>query len=354
MADGAHVLSRECNYSFLEDYQWRKVLKFCLPRGKFILKNKMRYGKIEAAPGTKATGYFPVLDTGKFFPVTLINGVKEGKTVLLTSAIHGCEYPSIEAVFELAERLDPQLIQGQIIVINPVNIDGFLQRRPYIVPDDGKNLNRLFPGNKNGSTGDKMAYVLEKEFMSKADFHIDTHGGDIPEMQPSYVYYPGVGENKEALRIAEEAAGYVLHAKYQLKSRATNHAYTWDGVMGVPSLELELGECTRWTKEEVEQYKENIVNILRYLKVLPGEAVKRQKEIKTITEGVYLDADFDGRWYAYVGRDDQIVKGQKIGEIKDLFGKTLIEYHAEFDAEILMVVSTLAIRKGDPIIAYGR
>ena len=43
------------------------------------MKNKMRYGKIEAAPGTKATGYFPVLDTGKFFPVTLINGAKEGK-----------------------------------------------------------------------------------------------------------------------------------------------------------------------------------------------------------------------------------------------------------------------------------
>lgn len=318
------------------------------------MKQNLQFGGITAPPGARAAGYFPVLDTGKFFPVTLINGAGEGKTVLLTSAIHGCEYPSIEAVFELAETLDPRQVNGQIVVINPVNVDGFLQRRPYIVPDDGKNLNRLFPGDPNGSTGDKMAYVLENEFMRKADFHIDTHGGDIPEMQPSYVYYPGVGEDKEALRIAEEAAGYVLHAKYQLKSKATNHAYTRDGVIGVPSVELELGECTRWTKEEVEQYKENIVNLLRYLKVLPGEAVKRQKEIKTITEGVYLEADFDGRWYAHAGRDDRITKGQKIGEIKDLFGKTLIEYHAEFDAEVLMVVATLAIKKGDPIIAYGR
>ena len=47
-------------------------------------------------------------------------------------------------------------------------------------------------------------------------------------------------------------------------------------------------------------------------------------------------------------------KGQKIGIIKDLFGHVLKEYYAEYDGEVLMVVATLAIKKGDPIIAYGR
>ena len=320
------------------------------------MKKEITFGGISAAAGSKCTGWTLVPDTDAKLPVTVINGEREGKTVLITSAIHGCEYPSIEAVFELAETLDPKVISGQIVIINPVNVEAFIESRPYIVPADGKNLNRLFPPDREGTTGDKIAWVLAEEFIKKADFHIDTHGGDIPESQPSYVYYPGISDHKEALEISEEAAQYILHAKYMLKSRAVNHAYTYSAQVGVPSLELELGECTKWSREEVDAYLENIINVLRYLKVYPGQAVKRptDREIKTITEGVYLDADYSGRWYPLVGRDDRIRKGQKIGYIKDLFGKVLIEYYAEYDAEILMVVVTLAVKKGDPIIAYGR
>ena len=321
------------------------------------VKKRIEFGGIIAEPGQKACGFCPVPGTDAAFPVTVINGRGEGKTVLITSAIHGCEYPSIEAVFELAEDiLDPEIIKGQIVIINPVNVDAFINRRPYIVPADGKNLNRLFPPDPYGSTGDKMAWVLAEEFIKKMDFHIDTHGGDIPETQPSYVYYPGMGDRKEALALAEEAARYVLHAKYMLKSRATNHAYTYAGMIGVPSLELELGECTRWSRQEVDEYLENILNVLKFLEVYPGQAVRRPENlpVKTITEGVYLDADYSGRWYPLAGRDDQVKKGQKIGIIKDLFGHVLKEYYAEYDGEVLMVVATLAIKKGDPIIAYGR
>ena len=45
-----------------------------------------------------------------------------------------------------------------------MNVDGFLERRPYIIPQDGKNLNRLFPGNHEGTLGDKIAYLLTEEF----------------------------------------------------------------------------------------------------------------------------------------------------------------------------------------------
>lgn len=100
-------------------------------------------------------------------------------------------------------------------------------------------------------------------------------------------------------------------------------------------------------------YLENIINVLRYLDVLPGEAVKRTALIKRITQGEYLDADASGRWYAYVTREDRVRKGQKLGEIRDFFGHVLHEYYAKFDGVVLMVVATLAIKKGDAIIAYG-
>ncbi|MDO4922323.1 MAG: succinylglutamate desuccinylase/aspartoacylase family protein [Phascolarctobacterium sp.] len=317
------------------------------------MKASITFGGITAAPGTKASGWAPVLDTDYKLPVTVINGAREGKSVLLTSAIHGCEYPSIEAVFRIAENIDPQELCGQLIVINPVNVDGFLKRTPYIVPQDGKNLNRLFPGNPAGTLGDKIAYVLTEEYQKRVDFHIDTHGGDIPEKQLSYVYYPGVSEDARALALSEEAAAYVLYADFVIKSRATNHAYNYAAICGVPSVELELGDCASWDESEVNLYLENIYNLLRYLRLLPGEARKRERDVLYITRGEYLDADADGRWYACVGREDKVRRGQKLGEIRDLFGRTLREYYAEFDGVVLMVVAALAVKKGDPIIAYG-
>lgn len=205
------------------------------------MKNAITFGGITAAPGQKQCGFAPVLDTGYAFPITVINGSGVGKTVLITAGIHGCEYPSIEAAFELAEGLDAEEINGQIIIICPVNMEGFIDRTPYILPADGKNINRLFPGKTEGTLGDKIAYVLTNEYQLKADFYIDIHGGDIPEALTPYVYIPGVGENKACLAYAEEAAGYVLSAEYALKSSATTGAYNSSAILGVPSIMIEEG-----------------------------------------------------------------------------------------------------------------
>lgn len=317
------------------------------------MKQTVNFCGISAAPGTVARGWAEVEDTGYRLPVTVINGEKEGKTVLVTSAIHGCEYPSIEAAFRLAETTDPKDVSGQLVIVNPVNVDAFIERRPYIVVQDGKNLNRLFPPVKDGTLGDRIAWTLTEEFIKKADFHLDLHGGDIPEEQTSYVYYPGISEDKETLRLCEEAAGYVLHATYRIRSSATNHAYSLSAALSVPSLLLELGENGNWSETEVQLYMENVHNLLRYLNILPGEAKKPEKPARQITKGTYIDADCSGRWYPAITRNDSLKKGQKIGEIKDLFGNVLKTYYADYDAEVLMVVTTLAIKEGEALFAYG-
>lgn len=317
-------------------------------------KHSVTFGGITAAAGTRACGWYEIPNCGYRLPVTVINGTGEGRTVLITSAIHGCEYPSIEAVFELAETLDPEILSGQLVFINPVNVTAFLERRPYIIPEEGRNLNRLFPGNPEGQLGDQIAWSLTEEFQKKADFHIDTHGGDIPEKQLSYVYYPGISDDPEVVHCCEEATEYVLHADFVIRSHATNHAYTWSAIVGTPSLELECGDGGSWTADEVAVYRENILNLLKYLKVYPGEPRKRTSPAIRITQAEYQNADASGRWYAFVSKTDTIKKGQKIGEIRDLFGTVLQEYYAAYDARILMVVQSLGIKKGDPIFAYGK
>jgi len=317
------------------------------------MKENIVFGGISVAAGEKKQGWAPVLDTDYKLPVTVINGAKEGKTVLITAGIHGCEYPSLEAGFELAEELDPAELSGQVVIICPVNVNAFIDRIPYVLPQDGKNINRLFPGNPDGTLGDKIAYVLTHEYQMRADFYIDIHGGDIPEALPPYVYNPGIGEDKECLAIAEQAALHVLSAEYRLKSSATTGAYNSCAILGVPSILIERGGLGVWSQEEKDVYKKDIINVMKFLEVYPGEAELPEKPAKLITRGAYLDATASGRWYPAVALGDKVVKGQKLGEIKDIFGNVLAEYSAEFDATVLMLTMSLAVKEGYAIITYG-
>ena len=95
--------------------------------------------------GTKLRTYLPVPDTNVKIPLTIINGDQDGPTLLITAGIHGGEYPGIAAAMELGRDIEPEHVAGCLIMMHPVNIQGFWARREMIVPEDGKNLNRVFP-----------------------------------------------------------------------------------------------------------------------------------------------------------------------------------------------------------------
>ncbi len=57
------------------------------------------------------------------------------------------------------------------------------------MPEDGKNLNRQFPGDPNGSYSQILAHALFEQLIRPADFVIDLHGGDMTEaLEPFTIY----------------------------------------------------------------------------------------------------------------------------------------------------------------------
>ncbi|MCD7736947.1 MAG: succinylglutamate desuccinylase/aspartoacylase family protein, partial [Lachnospiraceae bacterium] len=120
----------------------------------------MSYGGLSAAPGEKIQGYVPLGPSGEVIPATLINGISEGKTVLISSGIHGSEYPGILTAMELAQELTPERVNGQLILLRPVNTGAFYQHLSYINPVVGENLNRLYPGSRDGSLAERVAWYM--------------------------------------------------------------------------------------------------------------------------------------------------------------------------------------------------
>ena len=142
-------------------------------------------------PGTKLRTLVEVPHTLNAIPVTFINGKYDGPTVLVTSGVHGSEYPGIAASMELGKELKPADIHGCLVIMHPVNVSAFWARMAEICPEDGLNLNRVFPGNPTFSRTYKLADFLLNEFILKADYYLDLHSGDLLEERDLLGYCSG-------------------------------------------------------------------------------------------------------------------------------------------------------------------
>lgn len=306
---------------------------------------------LEAKKGEKISGFINVEKTDLKIPITLINGVNEGKSILITAGIHGCEYLGIEAINELVREIDPKKVSGKIIFVHVANTSGFFSRVPAIVPEDGNNLNRAFPGDNNGTISEKIAYILTNEFQNEVDFYIDLHGGDLHELVFPYVYYPGIG-NEDVVKASCEAAKK-LNVDYRVRSSAATGAYNSAAILGTPSLLIERGGCGLWSKEEVALYKKDVYKILEHENIMENSNSSENSEQIEIQNAIYIDSEVDGYWYPEVKPGEKIVKGQKLGIVRDCFGKELRVYKSEVRGVVLYMTLSLAIGKDKSLIAYG-
>jgi hypothetical protein len=62
-----------------------------------------------------------------------------------------------------------------------------------------------------------------------------------------------------------------------------------------------------------------------------------------------IRAESSGLFYATVERRDHVAAGARLGRITDFHGKTLEEVIAPFAGEIMYVVDTPPISKGEPV-----
>jgi predicted deacylase len=297
---------------------------------------------------TKTRGFIQIPGTPVEMPFTFIQGAKPGKTILITSGVHGGEYPCIETAIQLAKEIDPAEVSGMILIIHPVNPAAFLARMQYYGPYDGKNLNRVFPGKATGTVSERIAYQVH-QFQQAADFYLDLHGGDIHEGLVPFVIYSKLGDaaKAEQSRLASALLGF----PYVVGSVSDNGSIGAAAKAGTPGFLAELGQCGRWSNEEVDQYKAAVLNVLRSFEVIPGEVI--QHNVEFLEKMLVTTATTEGCWYPAVQLEETVKKGQKLGEIRDYFGDVKSEYFADSEGVVLYLVTSLAITDNDPLAAIG-
>lgn len=309
-----------------------------------------KLGNITCNKGEKYSGFWKIDDYN--IPVTVIYGKNRGKTICISAGIHNCEYTSIQTAIDLANEFNPDNINGTLIILHTVNYSGFFKRVPRIVPEDNKNLNRVFPGEENGTVSEKIAFAFSKYLYPQLDFFIDLHGGDLFEEVMPFIYAPGIGE-KEVIDFSHKVASNIS-LPVRVRSKASTGAYNSAAIQGVPSLLIEIGGNGNIESKNLDRYKSCLKEFLTYLEVIEYTTSSKSEEQKEITQANYLESPCEGYWYPRFKAGDLVEKDDILGEIKDCFGKELCTFRAEFDGIILYQTISLAIPKDDPLVAYGK
>lgn len=301
----------------------------------------------ELKPGKIIKDHIHIDGTELHVPHVILCGDSKGPTILITAGIHSAEYVGIQAAIELSNELSPSELSGTVVILPIVNRSGFENRTMSMVYEDGKNLNRVFPGDSSGSTADRLAHVIFESFIRHADAYIDLHSGDGYESLVPYVYY--LAESPAAEKAWEMTE--CVKTDYVVPSQCrTGGAYNLASIHGIPSVLIERGQLSLYHREEIDADKEDVCNILRRWGVLPGEWATYSK---TVLMEFSDDAPCTGCWYPSASVGDSFRKGDKLGEIRDYFGNTLFTEYAPSDGVLIHQCSHLNILEGGPMITYG-
>ena len=310
-------------------------------------------GNFTVEPGKKKSGFLRI-GGGEFqLPATILHGEQPGKTVLITAGIHAEEYVGIQSALELSEMLKVQKIAGTVVIVKVVNRKAFELRSGSDSHEDGKNLNRVFPGSKEGTWSERLAYAIEKELLSIADYYIDLHSGDSYEQLTPYVYYAGAAA-KEVVEQSREMAQQA-DVPYMVGSNvAMGGCYNYAASLGIPSILLERGQMGGWTKEESHSTRRDVRNILCHLGIYQGEKDYRNYYPLEVKNLCYQAANEQGLWYPCKKPGDMIQQGDMLGVIKDYEGKILEVCKAEYGGVILYQTGSLQVQESGSVIAYGK
>ena len=134
------------------------------------------------APGTVRRGTLrfshPALADWSW-PYTVVRGAEGGPHLALISGVHPAEYPAIEGNIRVTRALDPANLRGTVVSLPVIDMPAFLPRSPFVCPIDGKNPNRFFPGDPEGTFTDVMDDAIFRAVIAPADALVDLHGGEI-------------------------------------------------------------------------------------------------------------------------------------------------------------------------------
>ena len=278
-------------------------------------------------------------------PIHIRRAKKEGPVVFVTAALHGDEINGTGAIRELIQDENLVLSRGSIILIPVLNLLAFDRHSRYL--PDRRDLNRSFPGSTTGSLASRMARVIFKEIVSRADFGIDLHTASV--RRTNYPNIRGDLTNPAVRRMAEAFGSEII-----INAKGPRGSFRREACKaGCPTIIMEGGEVWKVEPGVVETAVRGVKNVLRDLDMIEWEPEKPNYQI-VIEKSKWIRAERGGFLQFHISPGDIVEKGQSLSMNTTLLGDEQNELEAPFDAVVIGMTSLPAISPGDAFCHLGK
>lgn len=291
---------------------------------------------------------------------------KPGPVVWLTGCSHGDEVGGVVVIQEIFKRLRKHpLIQGELNAFPLMNPMGFeVNSRQIAIGNE--DLNRSFPGNKNGSLAQRIAYSIFTEITkTRPNIVLDLHN-DWRSSIPYTVLDPSPGEHhKEIFSLIQDFAkktGLLMIQEQIGASEELELQKTLSGsllIHQVPALTLELGEAYVVNEQNVQYGVRSVWNILTHLGMIRDSAKSFIYPLVPEFQGKVLRYSHHPlsassgilRFLANPG--DLVREKQPVARVYNAFGKLLETITARQNGIVLGHSDSSVAYPGLPVIAFG-
>ncbi|WP_432210402.1 succinylglutamate desuccinylase/aspartoacylase family protein [Marinobacter alkaliphilus] len=277
-----------------------------MPADSFTLLGK------EVLPGTSTrlawSPQIQIAGLSQVTPVLVVNGVNAGPTLCLTGAVHGDELNGIEIVRRTMYDLNPEKLSGRVIGVPIVNLTGFQQGSRYL--PDRRDLNRYFPGRKDGNLADRVAYSLFENVIRHCDMLVDIHTGSLKRTN-----LPQLRADMNNPDVAEFTRGFdrmaVVHS-----SGSPGMLRTAAVQAGIRAVTMEAGESLRIQEHQIEAGVNSLNSLLEKHGMISRMFVWGDPE-PVYYDSTWVRAEHGGILFSEIGLGANVSKGEVLGYVAD-------------------------------------
>lgn len=323
------------------------------------MKSEMTIGDITVKTGEVKRGRINIgknmYGIERSLPVIVYNGAGDGKCLWITGCTHGDEPEgpySIKLLMDQPE-LDPEKMSGSLVLVPALNIEALMDGRRGDPRDNfSYDMNRIYPGKKDGYPTERVAWRFNEIVTKYADLHLAIHSGGDHSMLCRAYFAP---ETPECLELGK-AMGPEFDLALKGQVGGTGNPTGMFAGMGKGALTVEHGgycRCLTTDFHEVGKvYVRAYLNAMKYYKIIEGapkfaEKWYRGHQIALLANasGIFVGADVELR--------TMMTQGTVIGHIYDLYGDVLEELKAPADGQIFGLRSRPSVMEGEWCCFFG-
>jgi len=277
-------------------------------------------------------------------PIHVFRSKEDGPCILLSGGLHGDEVNGIEAVRRIVEsKLLKKLVKGTVIALPIINVYGFIHFSRDV--PDGKDVNRSFPGNPDGSLASIVAWQITHHLLPHIDYGIDFHtGGASRTNYPQIRYAKGdvLGQ-----QVAEQFnAPFTLNSGLIAGSlRATAKE------LGKSVVVFEGGESLRLDEKSIRISIRGIENVLASEGMIQKKL--RLKKSISMIDSSWVRADASGMFIFKKTAGQKVRQNEILGYIHSPYNTYKVKVKSPSEGYIIGHNNFPLVHKGDALFHIG-